>query len=54
MSCIFYATSLINNLSDVILWNWTGMPVNEWMAEVMRANFAEVLTRCINIVQSSV
>ena len=52
MSCIFYASSLINNLSDVVLWNWTGLPVGNWLADIMRDNFANVLTYCFEVLPS--
>ncbi len=44
--CIVEATSLINNLSDIILWKIIGLPVGDWMLERITVVFDMVVTHC--------
>jgi len=44
--CIIDAVSLINSLSDIILWKAMSLPVGDFMIERIQTLFDEVLLNC--------
>jgi len=44
--CIIEAISLINNLSDIILWKAMGLPVGDFMLERITTVFDAVVENC--------
>ena len=49
IGCIFAASGLINNLSDLILWTVTSMPIGDFLKEAIMINFELVMDSCFPV-----